>query len=1483
MKTVNLFFAILTFSVALALNGLSQIYTVTTPISGKMSLGVTDLGGGSTYVNLTFNNLTETVYLDTVGGTVRQAGFVSFTPSPSPTNMVIVESKSGIPAAVTVTLTPPSVLSFDTGPVPITWNSLLSAYTLNGTISGFLGTFNGSYSLVTGGATNSGSFNYAISQPLAPYLLATTFTTISTNSYPESITLTGLTSIAGQGAQAGEYTSTPQIGAEVTAANGFQMQLQPGENNWYGNICEYWFWSASSVSAELTSSVSPVSFILSSTMGVGNEPNNLTASDVNGDGKVDLINVNYADSTISVFTNNGQGGFVSAGIFGVGSYPNNLTAADVNGDGKMDMITANGGDHTLTVLTNNGSSGFVLADTLAVGDWPASVAAADVNGDGKVDLICANFTDGTLMVLTNSGNGGFLLAATLAAGNGACVVTTADVNRDGKPDLICANQNDNTVTVLTNNGSGGFVLSGTYAVGGSPNCVTAADVNGDGKVDLITANKNDGTLTVLTNDGRGGFVFSQAIVDIGGVRSVVAADVNGDGSLDLICVPGLNNSVTVFTNNGSGGFFIGTNFSGPGSYPFVVVSGDVNIDGKPDAMCVNVFGDSITVLTNATPFPPPTVPIITAQPIGQTSTLGAGTTFSVGFRAQGPQLYSYQWQLNGTNLPAATNNPLVLTDLSLSQAGNYDLVIANAAGSVTSSPAMLNLEAPFIVVNFNGQPAAGTVTAVGSATLTISGGYMNGFLFYTLDGSTPDTSSMLYTGPIILTNSAVISVLSLSADFTQTAFSSPVILTIIPGYNLQTSVSGGGSISLNPNNGPFASNSVAILTATASEYWAFEQWTGDVSGNANPLNVTMNRSLNVQAVFVPTAFPLSASTPGGGSVTVNGQSISAGTYYPTGAVVTVTATASNGWNFVGWQGDASGTNNPLSVTVNQTNNIEAVFGTVVGTNAVGGGTIVFSQPNPVLYGTILTASAVPNFGKYFVTWSGAASGTNAPTTIAVTNTNLTINALFTSLPAGEYSLSLVVIGSGSVTVNPQKNYYNAGDTVTLSASTTNAGTSFSGWTGDLFTTNNSITVTMNASHYIQANFGAPLAVSISPTNLAILQGTNAVLNATASGIPPFSYQWQDNEGVIAGATNAIFAINDAQATNADDYSVVVSNPFGSVTSAVVSVTVLFAPAITSQPVPLTVPAGDMATLSVTVFGTTPLSYQWEDSLGSIPNATNSSFSLNPAQTNNWDNYFVIVTNPYGAVTSTVTPLVVYGPVTIASEPLSQVVPLGETASFSVLASGFPAPVYQWTLNGSMILGAMSSTLTITNIDIPNVGDYQALINNGYSTNNSYVVTLNIPPAFVSPFMGATTIWGSGVTLSVGVVGSSPINYQWYFNGAAISGANGATLSFNSIQFTNAGLYSVVISSPYGSITNEAYQVVVNPANIALGFYPGLTIGGVAGYSYVIQSSTNLADTNAWVTLTNLILTQPVELWVDTNVDASSPFNPKTFYKILPGQ
>jgi hypothetical protein len=86
-----------------------------------------------------------------------------------------------------------------------------------------------------------------------------------------------------------------------------------------------------------------------------------------------------------------------------------------------------------------------------------------------------------------------------------------------------------------------------------------------------------------------------------------------------------------------------------------------------------------------------------------------------------------------------------------------------------------------------------------------------------------------------------------------------------------------------------------------------------------------------------------------------------------------------------------------------------------------------------------------------------------------------------------------------------------------------------------------------------------------------------------------------------------------------------------------------------------------------------------------------------------------------------------------------------------------------------------------------------------------------------------------------------------------------------------------VNSPYGSVTNTPAQLVVNPANISLGLYAGITIEGVPGYTYGIEYTTDLQNTNSWQSLTNITLSQPVEIWVDTNVNVPTAL--KRFYRV----
>ena len=238
---------------------------------------------------------------------------------------------------------------------------------------------------------------------------------------------------------------------------------------------------------------------------------------------------------------------------------------------------------------------------------------------------------------------------------------------------------------------------------------------------------------------------------------------------------------------------------------------------------------------------------------------------------------------------------------------------------------------------------------------------------------------------------------------------------------------------------------------------------------------------------------------------------------------------------------------------------------------------------------------------------------------------------------------------------------------------------------------------------------------------------------------------------------------------------------------------------------------------------------------------------------------------------------------IVSQPQSVLINYGQNASFSVAAVGSSQIAYQWSLSGTPIAGATNTSLTITNAGPADLGDYAVVVTDPFGSVTSSPAALDMFPYLATSFQGTVAYWGKDAALSVQVYGTGPVTYQWYDNGVAVLGATNRVLDFPSIQLTNGGLYSVVITSPFGSITNVAAPVVVNPAGVSLGLYPGVTISGVVGYTYAIQRTANLTQTNSWVTLTNLTLTQPVQLWLDTSVNATVPANPLQFYQVVPGQ
>lgn len=435
---------------------------------------------------------------------------------------------------------------------------------------------------------------------------------------------------------------------------------------------------------------------------------------------------------------------------------------------------------------------------------------------------------------------------------------------------------------------------------------------------------------------------------------------------------------------------------------------------------------------------------------------------------------------------SATQAALTFNPAALSDAGNYSVVVSNTAGSATSSNAVLAVTLPGApIIRVDNQVVVGSVTKVfpATASVTMASGYANGIIYYTLNGSAPNFGSALYNAPIIVSNSVVVRALGLNVDTFETAEAPAVTVNILPTYALTLTTSGSGMLTAAPSPGPYASNSVVTVTALENSAWRFDHWSGDAGGSVNPLNVTMDRPKLVQAVFVQ-LLPVSARTLGGGSVTVTPAQAS----YASNSLVSVSATASNGWTFLHWSGDASGTNNPLILTVNAPKSVAAVFGTTVGTSVIGSGVIELNATNPVPYGTVVRATAIPSNGSYFAQWGSALTGTNSPAEFAVVNTN-PVRAVFATLQAGQAALSLRINGAGSVDVTPHQQVYTLGDIVTLTATPLGATNQFTGWSGDAVSAANPLVLTLNTSKVMTANF-SPVLLALQITQ----QGTNVQLS-----------------------------------------------------------------------------------------------------------------------------------------------------------------------------------------------------------------------------------------------------------------------------------------------------------------------------------------------------------------------------------------------------
>ncbi|MGO8677895.1 MAG: InlB B-repeat-containing protein [Limisphaerales bacterium] len=359
----------------------------------------------------------------------------------------------------------------------------------------------------------------------------------------------------------------------------------------------------------------------------------------------------------------------------------------------------------------------------------------------------------------------------------------------------------------------------------------------------------------------------------------------------------------------------------------------------------------------------------------------------------GAQPMKYQWQKNGDVIPGATNANLLFTNAQPSDSGEYSFAATNSLGFTNGGP--VSLVVGDMLVFTNGQPVNGNViTVAGSVAISLESLYTNGSIFYTLDGSQPDFNATQYFGPFSVSTSGTLRAIAYSADFTESVTVGPLSILVIPVYFLSASTSGPGVVTLNPPGGIYESNRLVTIVAEPDSGWTFMSWSGAVGGT-NPTNsITMTQGAWVEAVF---GTPLAATVAGTGTVSAQpGFPL-----YPYGSTVRLSAVPGQGNYFARWGNAASGTQNPLSFTINTANpTVSALFAPLTANSAAltvvsdsGGGVAVSPSANEYPIGSTNVLYAVPYEGQQFLGWSGDASGTNNPLSL-VMDTSKVVNAKF---------------------------------------------------------------------------------------------------------------------------------------------------------------------------------------------------------------------------------------------------------------------------------------------------------------------------------------------------------------------------------------------------------------------------------------------------------------------------------------------------------
>lgn len=300
--------------------------------------------------------------------------------------------------------------------------------------------------------------------------------------------------------------------------------------------------------------------------------------------------------------------FAQSGLYDV-------TISDLDGDGKNDIIGANSNATSATIVRNLSTPYNIMTAkiTLNLGTEGLNNTAGDLNGDGKPEVIFSEGNDGNrLMILVNfstPGNLSFAVQSVSFPGTSTKRVVIKDLDLDGKPDLVVSDQADNKILILKNTSSGGNlsfdpnIISIDVNNARSTAGLDVEDVNGDGKPDIITNQflTDGGGFYIATNKSTPGNISFNSFNQFnsgGTFVNLKVGDINNDNKPDVVATLFLSSAVAIFLNEtdqvgGTPQFSSARNVA-TDSRPWGLDFGDLDGDGNID-IAVSTVGSAKTV------------------------------------------------------------------------------------------------------------------------------------------------------------------------------------------------------------------------------------------------------------------------------------------------------------------------------------------------------------------------------------------------------------------------------------------------------------------------------------------------------------------------------------------------------------------------------------------------------------------------------------------------------------------------------------------------------------------------------------------------------------------------------------------------------------------------------------------------------------------------------------------------------------------------